>query len=55
MKESLQRRQVEATGRLRFLARHGLLEPWEERHLLSRGGVRARALTEELAARKATT
>jgi hypothetical protein len=46
--ESIHRRQVEETGRLRFLARHGLLELWEEQLLLSRGGVAARAVAEEL-------
>jgi hypothetical protein len=46
--ESIHCRQVEETGRLRFLARHGLLEPWEEQLLLSRGGVAAQAVAEEL-------
>jgi hypothetical protein len=46
---SINRRQVEDVGRLRYLARQGLLERWEEQHILGRGGVRARALTEELA------
>jgi hypothetical protein len=49
--ESIHRRQVEETGRLRFLARQGFLEPWEEQLLLSRGGVAARAVKEELARR----
>jgi hypothetical protein len=49
MRESMNRRQVEATGRLRFLARAGLLQRWEELRILTRGGIRAKALTEELA------
>jgi hypothetical protein len=49
------RRQVAAAGKVRFLARRGLLEPWEAEHIISLGGskydVLARALREELAAR----
>jgi hypothetical protein len=52
IKKSLNRRQIEATGRLRFLARQGLLQPWEEQLLLSRGGVGAQAVKDELAKRK---
>jgi hypothetical protein len=53
VRESIRRRQIEEVGRLRFLARHGLLEPWEEEQVLSRGGIRAKALKQELT-RKAT-
>jgi hypothetical protein len=48
MRESIRARQVEATGRVRFLARQGLLQPWEELRIHSGGGVRARALAQEL-------
>jgi hypothetical protein len=52
VRDSLHRRQVELVGRVHYLARQGLLERWEELHIVTRGGVRARALTEELARRE---
>jgi hypothetical protein len=47
--ESIHRREVEKMGKLRFLARAGLLEDWEIQHTLSGGGLGARVLKEELA------
>jgi hypothetical protein len=49
VRESIDNRTVEQVGRLRFLARHDLPEPWEIAAILSRGGTTARALKEELA------
>jgi hypothetical protein len=45
---TLRRRKGRKLGQLRYLARQGLLERWEELAILVRGGPRAKVLREEL-------
>jgi hypothetical protein len=63
MRAGIARRRIKQLGQLRYLARQGLLQPWEAEHIIQRGeseagkatlfGVEARVVREALA-RKAS-